>query len=80
VPALFAAFAARNRWNVTAAAITIALVALASELAQYFVPGRTVSAHDMAANLIGVAAGSMIGFPINIVLSGFLPRVRSTAS
>jgi VanZ family protein len=68
VPALFAAFSGRNRWNVTAAAITIALIALASELAQHFVPGRTVSAHDIAANVIGVAGGSMLGLLINSVL------------
>src|SRR5437867_752889 len=39
-PALLAAFAARNRRNVSAAAIAIVLIALASELGQYFVPGR----------------------------------------
>jgi len=73
VPALCAAFAARNRRSAIAAATAIALVALASELAQYFVPGRTVSAHDMAANLFGIAAGSTIGLATYSILSGVLP-------
>jgi VanZ like family len=77
VPALLAAFAAQNRRNVTAVAITIMLIALASELAQYFVPGRDVSAHDMAANAIGVAIGSTVGLAIFSVLQGLLRPSRS---
>ena len=77
VPALLAAFAARNRRNVIAVAITIILIALASELAQYFVPGRTVSAHDLAANAIGVAAGVTMGLLIYGLLSGLLATARS---
>ena len=78
VPALLAAFAARNRRNVSAVAITIILIALASELAQYFVPGRDVSAHDMAANAIGVVAGSTLGLLIHSLLSGLLAPARSS--
>ena len=77
MPALLAAFAARNRRNVIAVAITIILIALASELAQYFVPGRTVSAHDLAANAIGVAAGVTMGLLIYGLLSGLLATARS---
>jgi len=77
-PALLAAFAARNRRNASAAAITITLVALASELAQYFVPGRDVSMHDMAANVIGIAAGSSICVLVYSIFTGLLPSVRSS--
>jgi uncharacterized membrane protein YoaK (UPF0700 family) len=78
VPALLAAFAARNRRNVTTVVISILLVALASELAQYFVPGRDLSAHDMAANAVGVLAGSTMGSLIHSVLSGLATQVRSS--
>ena len=47
------------------------------EFAQYFVPGRDVSAHDMAANAIGVAIGSTVGSVIFSVLQGLLRPLRS---
>jgi peptidoglycan/LPS O-acetylase OafA/YrhL len=77
-PALFAAFAARNRRNVSAWAVAIAVIALASELAQYFVPDRTVSAHDLAANVIGIAIGSTIGLLLYSVLAGLVPATRGS--
>ena len=76
VPALLAAFAARNRRNVGTVAVAIALIALASELAQHFVPGRTVSAHDMAANAIGIAIGSTIGLLTYNLVAGLMPATR----
>jgi hypothetical protein len=39
---------------------------------------RDVSVHDMAANVIGIAAGSSIGVLIYGIFAGLLPSVRSS--
>lgn len=75
-PALLAAFAARSRRSVVGAAVVIAIVALASESAQAIVPGRTVSAHDLGANAVGIAIGSSIGWLVHMALFGLIPATR----
>jgi VanZ family protein len=61
VPTLLAVFAARNGRGLINAVTIITLVALASEAAQALVPGRTVSALDFVADLLGIALGACLG-------------------
>jgi VanZ family protein len=61
VPALLACFAARGGRSLFHAVAIVALAALASEAAQSLVPGRTVSALDLAADAVGIGCGASLG-------------------
>jgi len=73
VPALFAAFAARSGRGIASGAAVIAFAALVSEGAQALVPGRTVSALDLAANGVGIGIGASFGWVIQLGLLRLLP-------
>ncbi len=79
VPALLAAFAARNGRGLLNAIAIITLVALASEAAQALVPGRTVSALDLVANALGIALGAWLGRMAQMLLLAIVevPRGQS---
>lgn len=70
LPALLAAFATRERRGLMTALAVIAAAALASEAAQTLVPGRTVSALDLAADAVGIAIGAALGRVAQSVLLG----------
>ena len=60
-PAFFAAFASRGPRSLRNAFLIIAAAAVAGEAAQAFVPGRTVSLADLAADGVGIALGLWLG-------------------
>ena len=70
VPTLLAAFSSRRGRGLLRAVAIIALAAVASELAQAFIPGRTVSVFDLAANLAGMALGAAIGWALQRLFLG----------
>ena len=72
VPALLAAFAARRGRGLAKALAIIALAGVASELAQALVPGRTVSALDLAADAVGIALGACLGWALQRLLLGLV--------
>ncbi len=73
-PALLAAFASRSTRENAGSAATIVAVALATEIAQALVPGRSVSGVDLAANAIGIGIGAPLGWVIHL---GLLRRLRA---
>jgi VanZ family protein len=64
VPTLLAAISSRRGRGFLRAVAIIALAAVASELAQVLIPGRTVSVLDLAANLVGMALGAALGWAL----------------
>ncbi|HXV22792.1 MAG TPA: VanZ family protein [Alphaproteobacteria bacterium] len=68
VPALLAVFAARKGHGPLIAVTLIAVAAVASEVAQALVPGRTVSALDIGADLLGIALGALFGRMLRLLL------------
>jgi VanZ family protein len=79
VPALLASLASRGGRSLFHAIAIVALAALASEAAQWLVPGRTVSALDLAADAVGIACGVCLGRMAQLLLFGLggAPRPQS---
>ena len=82
VPAMLASLASRGGrggWSLFHAIAIVALAALASEAAQWLVPGRTVSALDLAADAAGIACGVCLGRMAQLLLFGLggAPRPQS---
>ena len=77
VPALLGAFAARSGRGLAAALAIIVFAGAASELAQAFIPGRTVSFLDFAANAVGILMGAGLGWGLQRLLLGTLVAPRS---
>jgi hypothetical protein len=69
LPALFACFAAPGGRSLLAPVSIIALAAVASEAAQWLVPGRAVSALDLAADAVGIGCGASLGRLARLLLS-----------
>lgn len=72
-PTLFAVFAASSRRQVLLVVVSIAITAFATEMLQHFVPGRTVSLHDLLANAAGIAIGGGLGRLVRAALRISLP-------
>ena len=68
LPALLASFAARGGRSLFHAVAIVALAALVGEAAQSLVPGRTVSALDLAADAVGIGCGASLGWIARLLL------------
>jgi len=64
---VLALLAFRQTKNAALALASVLIVGLASEAAQFFIPGRSASFEDVAANLTGMAAGLVLGMAIRLV-------------
>jgi hypothetical protein len=82
VPALLGAFAARSGRGLAATLVIFVFAGAASELAQTFIPGRTVSALDFAANAVGILLGACLGWGLQrLLLATFVaPRSQSKST
>jgi VanZ family protein len=68
VPTMLACFAAGGRAGRIEAIALIAIAGFIGELAQGFVPGRTVSGTDLVANGVGIGCGAWLGWLARTVL------------
>lgn len=68
----FLAFA--GRYNRLAIPSALLVVSAAIEIAQSFIPGRSGSFDDLAANALGIALGSLVGLALRRPLLAWLER------
>jgi VanZ family protein len=77
-PAILACFAATSRSGRVEAIALIAAAGCIAELSQAMVPGRTVSALDLMANLVGIGCGAWLGWLSRAAL-GEMSRLLSAS-
>jgi VanZ family protein len=78
VPSLLAALAARSGRALRVDLAIVVFAAVAAEIAQAWVPGRSVSALDLVADAVGIAAGTCLGRLAHALLLGAMaPRRQS---
>ena len=78
LPSLLAAFAARSGRALCLDLAIIAIAAVAAEIAQEWVPGRSVSAIDLAADAVGIAAAACLGRVAHALLFGRMAAGRQS--